>query len=177
MTGTASFRRAGLSVLACTLATAALAAADKNLAANGGFEEVANGVPAGWFTGCNDGGSVTWKCVTDQPKQGKYCLELKAKGEWAFAASPKVAVSRTKAYLLTGYVRVKSGTATIKIDYYKGDEFLGHSDAEHVTGAEWKQLKVSSELHNFPAATHVLVAAVTLGDTEAYFDQFELTTK
>ncbi len=149
----------------------------KNLVENGGFEDVREGLPAGWFTVCNDGGMVTHKAVAEGAKEGKYCLQVKFKGEWGVAGSPKVKIDRTKTYNLTGYAKVKEGSVTIKIDYYKGDEYLAHSESEHSTKGEWTQLKVGSELDDHKEATHILVAVVIHGDGEAYFDGFVLTAK
>ena len=154
-----------------------LAADDKNLASNGSFEEVAGGVPKGWFAVCSEGGTVTHRAVAEGAKEGKHCLHVTSKGEWAVAGSPKVALDRTKKYSLTGLARVKSGTASIKIDYYKGDEYLGHSESNETTKSEWTSLKADSELDSYQEATHVLVAGVIHGDGEAFFDGFVLTAK
>ena len=169
--------RAGLVALCLTWTAVALAADDKNLASNGNFEEVKDGVPTGWFSVCNEGGSVTHKAFAEGAKEGKYCLHVKSKGEWAVAGSPKVKLDRTKTYTLTGFARAKSGKVTIKIDYYKGDEYLGHSESDESTKGEWTPLKVASELDSYKEATHILVAAVTHGDSEAFFDGFVLTAK
>jgi hypothetical protein len=169
--------RTCLIALCAACAAVALAADDKNLANNGGFEDVKNGAPVGWFSVCNEGGSVTHKAVAESPKEGKHCLHVKSKGEWAVAGSPKVKLDRTKTYTLVGFARVKSGAASIKIDYYKGDEYLGHSEGEECTKGEWTELKVGSELDNHKDATHILVAAVMHGDGEAFFDGFVLTAK
>ncbi len=169
--------RAGLVVLCLSGAAVVLAADEKNLAPNGGFEEVKDGAPTGWFSVCIEGGTVTHKAVAEGAKEGKHCLQVKSKGEWAVAGSPKVKLDRTKTYTLTGFARVKSGTATIKIDYYKGDEYLGHSESEESSKDEWTSLKVASELDSYKEATHILVAGVTHGDSEAFFDGFVLTAK
>ena len=149
----------------------------KNLAANGGFEEIKNGAPVGWVSGCSEGGTVTHKAVAEGAKEGKYCLSMKSKAEWAVAFSPKVKIDRTKTYALTGFARVKAGKATIKIDYYNGDQYLGYSESEETTKDEWIALKAVSELDSYKEATHLLVAGVILGDGEALFDKFELTAK
>jgi hypothetical protein len=169
--------RAGLVALGLTLTAVTLAADDKNLASNGNFEEVKDGVPTGWFSVCIEGGEVTHKALAEGAKEGKYCLHVKSKGEWAVAGSPKVPLDRTKTYTLTGVARVKSGTVAIKIDYYKGDEYLGHSESDQITKSEWTSLKVASELDNYKEATHILVAGVIHGDGEAFFDGFVLTAK
>lgn len=167
-------------VLGCVVGlfgAAALAAEEKNLAPNGGFEEVKDGKPAEWFSVCNEGGTVTHKAVAEGAKEGKYCLHVKSTGEWAVAASSKIKIDPKKTYTLTGYARVKSGNATIKIDYYKGDEHLGYSESDETTKGEWTALKVASELDTYKEATHILVAGVTHGDSEAFFDGFVLTAK
>jgi hypothetical protein len=176
---TASIRSLAAALVAMGLAASALALAtqEKNLAVNGDFEKVKDDVPAEWFTTGNEGGTVTHKAVTDKPKEGKYCLQLKNKGEWAVAGSPKVKIDRSKTYTLTGFARAKSGTATIKIDYYKGDEYLAHTESEPQIKDEWVELKVESDLDAHKEATHILVAVVVLGDGEAYFDQLVLTAK
>jgi carbohydrate binding protein with CBM4/9 domain len=172
---------AGVVALGLAACAAALAADDKkdekNLAANGNFEEVKDGKPVGWFSVCNEGGTVTHKASTDKPKEGKYCLQVRSTGEWGVAGSPKVKIDRTKTYTLTGFARVKGGNATIKIDYFKGDEFLGYSESEQTTKNEWVALKAVSELDNYKEATHLLVAAVIHEDGEAFFDGLVLTAK
>lgn len=168
---------AGLVALCLAWVAVAPAADEKNLAPNGGFEEVKDGAPKGWFSVCSEGGTVTHKALAEGAKEGKSCLHLKNKGEWGVAGSPKVTLDRTNTYTLTGFARVKSGTATIKIDYYKGDEYLGHSESGEATKDEWTTLKAVSELDNYKEATHVLVAAVVHGDGEALFDGFVLTAK
>src|SRR5262245_29817758 len=167
----------GLAVLCLSGAAVVLAADDKNLVPNGNFEEVKDGMPTGWFSVCSEGGSVTHKALAEGAKEGKYCLHVKSKGEWAVAGSPKVPLDRTKTYTLTGFARVKSGKVTIKIDYYKGDEYLGHSESDESTKSEWTQLKAVSELDSYKEATHILVAGVIHGDGEAFFDGFVLTAK
>jgi Carbohydrate binding domain len=150
---------------------------EKNLAANGGFEDVKDGAPTGWSSVCSEGGTVTHKAVAEGAKDGKYCLSMKSKAEWAVAYSPKVKIDRTKTYTLTGFAKVKAGKATIKIDYYNGDEYLGNSESDVTANDAWTSLKAVSELDNFKEATHLLVAGVVHGDGEALFDKFELTAK
>jgi hypothetical protein len=120
---------------------------------------------------------VTHKALAEGAKEGKYCLHFTSKAEWAVAGSPKVLLDRTKTYTLTCFARVKSGKVTIKIDYYKGDEYLGHSESDESTKSEWTALKAVSELDSYKEATHILVAAVIHGDGEALFDGFVLTAK
>jgi hypothetical protein len=169
--------RAALVALCLTWAAGAPGADDKNLVPNGNFEDVKDGLPAGWFSVCSEGGSVTHKAVAEGAKEGKYCLHVKSKGEWAVAGSPKVTLDRTKTYTLTGFARAKSGTVTIKIDYYKDDELLGYSESDEATKNEWTSLKVASELDKYKEATHILIAGVIHDDGEALFDGFVLTAK
>src|SRR4029453_2663810 len=119
----------------------------------------------------------THKALAEGAKEGKYCLHVTSKGEWAVAGSPKVPLDRTKTYTLTAFARVKSGTVTIKIDYYKDDEHLGFSESDQTTKSEWTSLKVASELASYKEATHILVAGVIHDGGEAFFDGFQLTAK
>src|SRR5262245_65890580 len=112
--------RPGLVALCLTWTAVALAADDKNLAPNGNFEDVKDGVPTGWFSVCSEGGSVTHKALAEGAKEGKYCLHVTSKGEWAVAGSAKVALDRTKTYTLTGFARRQSGEARSQIDYAQG---------------------------------------------------------
>jgi len=176
-----AMRSLGIGLVAMSLTALALAAQDKkdekNLAVNGGFEEVKDAVPAGWSSVCAEGGTVTHKAVADGAKDGKYCLSMKSKAEWAVAYSTKIKIDRAKTYTLTGFVRVKAGNATIKIDYFNGDEMLGYTESDQSSKDEWTAFKVVSDFESHKEATHVLVAGVIHGDGEALFDKFELTMK
>jgi len=150
----------------------------KNLVVNGNMEEVADGKPAKWATVNSEGGKVELGSSTENPKEGKRCLQMKGSAEWAVAYSVKIPIDRKKTYMLTGYARAKSGTAYIKIDYFQGDKYLeGYTPSEEVTADNWTKLTVTSELDRHPEATHILVAAVAGGDFEAYFEEFVVTAK
>ncbi len=151
--------------------------AAKNLVTNGNMEAVADGKPAKWGTAVADGGKVDLTSSTGQPKEGKRCLLLKGNAEWAVAFSEKVPLDRKKTYTLTGFARAKSGTARIKIDYYRGDTYLGMTESDDVTADKWQQLKVVADPDQFPEATHVLACAVAVGEFEASFDDFVMTAK
>lgn len=176
---TSAMRSLGAGLVAMGLAATALAVAadEKNLAPNGGFEEVKDAMPAGWASVCSEGGTVTHKAVAEGAKDGKYCLSMKSKAEWAVAYSTKIKIDRAKTYTLTGFVRVKAGNATIKIDYFNGDEMLGFTESDQTSKDEWTAFKVVSDFESYKEATHVLVAGVIHGDGEALFDKFELTVK
>ena len=171
---------------AAILVLAAAASADdkpkadgtaKNLVANGNMEAVADGKPAKWGTAVADGGKVDLASSAERPKEGKRCLLLRGNAEWAVAYSEKVPLDRTKTYTLTGFARAKSGTARIKIDYYRGDTYLGMTESDDVTADRWQQLEVVAEPDQFPEATHILACAVAVGEFEASFDDFVMTAK
>jgi hypothetical protein len=149
----------------------------KNLVTNGNMEAAADGKPAKWGTAVADGGKVDLAASTSQPKEGKQCMLLKGNAEWAVAYSEKVALDRKKTYTLNGFARAKGGTARIKIDYYKGDMYLGMTESDDVTTDKWQDLKVVAKLDEFPEATHILACAVVVGEFEASFDDFVMTAK
>lgn len=150
----------------------------KNLVVNGNMEEVAGGKPAKWVAGSSDGGKVELFSSTDNPKEGKRCLQIKGNAEWAVAFTEKIPIDRKTTYTLTGYARAKSGTAYIKIDYYQGDKYLeGYTPSEEVSANTWTKLTVTSELDRHPEATHILAVAVASGEFDTYFDNFVVTAK
>jgi hypothetical protein len=152
--------------------------ATKNLVVNGNMEEVADGKPAKWVTGASEGGKVELRSNTENPKEGKRCLQMKGNADWAVAFSEKIPIERKKTYTLTGFTRAKSGTAYIKIDYYQGDKYLeGYTPSEEVSANTWTKLTVTSELDRHPEATHILAVAVASGDFDACFDDFVVTAK
>jgi hypothetical protein len=150
----------------------------KNLVVNGDMESVSDGKPTKWVAGCSEGGKVEMLSSVLSPKQGNRCLAMKGSAEWAVTYSDKVAVDRKKGYMLTGYARVKTGTAYIKIDYYEGDKYLEtYTSSDEVTGDKWTRLEVKAELEKHTSATHILAVAVASGEFEAWFDDFVLVAK
>lgn len=148
-----------------------------NLMDNGSMERIAGRHPFGYFVSKADGGQVTATYTSDDVKDGWYALRLQTNAEWAIAAHPRIRLEPGKLYSLSGYVRVKKGTAQIKLDYFKGDDYLGQTISNDANADEWQLRRVTAETEKFPGATHVAATAVGFGETEALFDELVLSIK
>jgi hypothetical protein len=148
-----------------------------NLLDNGSMERIAGRHPFSYFIGRAEGGKATASYVNDDVKDGWYALRLQSNAEWAIAAHPRTRLEAGKLYSLSGYVRVKKGTGQIKLDYFKGDDYLGQTTSNDATADEWQLRRVTAEPDKFPGATHISAAAVGFGETDALFDAFVLSIK
>ena len=155
----------------------ALPAASANLLANGNMECLLGEKVAGYWTSSNEGGKCEWTASADTPKEGQHCLHVKGSCEWTAADCDKIKREPSKTYTLTGWVRVKSGEAQIKINGLKGDQWLDHVLSDNVSGHDWQQLTVTLEPSSLPEATYISACVVGLGDVEADFDDLVLTAK
>ena len=151
----------------------------ENLLKNGGFEKAdKEGKPADWTLGVQ-GGAVTYKVVQDKPKEGKSCLRATGQAQFALLHA-KVPIDHKKTYKLTGFARAAKGGASLKIDYFKGDEVIGQTLGWYITAPEhdWQELGATSETASFPQATHIaatIVVAGAEGGGDAQVDFDELT--
>ncbi len=148
-----------------------------NLMDNGSMERIAGRHPFGYYVGRSDGGQATVTYTSDDVKDGWYALRLQSNAEWAIAAHPRVRIEPGKLYSLSGYLRVKKGTGQIKLDYFKGDDYLGQTMSNNATADEWELRRVTAETDKFPGATHLSATAVGFGETDALFDAMVLSTK
>jgi hypothetical protein len=55
--------------------------------------------------------------------------------------------------------------------------FVGKTSCDDVSTDEWQSRTVTSELHLFPSATHLVAAVQGEGDLEAWFDEISITAK
>jgi hypothetical protein len=148
-----------------------------NLLDNGSMERIAGRHPFGYYVGKKEGGQATVIYTSEDVKDGWYALRLQSNAEWAIAAHPRVRLEPGKLYSLSGYVRVKKGTGQLKLDYFKGDDYLGQSTSNDATADEWQVRRVTAEPDKFPGATHIAATAVGLGETDVLFDGLVLSTK
>lgn len=148
-----------------------------NLIDNGNMERIAGRHPFGYYVGKAEGGKATATYVNDDVKDGWYALRLQSNADWAIAAHPRVRLEQGKLYSLSGHVRVKKGTAQLKLDYFKGDDYLGQTFSNDATADEWQLRRVTAEPDKYPGATHIAATAVGLGETDALFDGLVLSTK
>jgi hypothetical protein len=143
----------------------------------GSIEDVAGDKPFGWSLVTSENAKYEAGVSDADAKDGWHSLRLAGNGEWCVASEGKHAIEKGKKYVLTGFARAKEGTAQIKIDYFKGDEYLGHTVSEDVAADQWQALKVISELDTYPQATHLSAAAVGVGKVDARYDALVLTAK
>lgn len=143
----------------------------------GSMEDVAGTLAFGYSLVTNEVGRYEVHSSAADPKEGWHSLHIKGSGEWAVSSEGKHAIDKGKKYVFSGMARAKRGTAQIKIDYFKADEYLGHTVSDDVMVDEWKAVKVVSELEQYAQATHLSAAAVGLGDVDARFDQFVLIAR
>jgi hypothetical protein len=126
------------------------------------------------------GGKVEISPEEKRPANGRYCLRMKANGDWATTSLYPVKYDAGKVYTLTGKVRVNSGRAGIRIDYYNDDKrtkLLGSSTMDVTESKDWQLLSVDTRDNNQNGATHITATAVCHGDAEAFFDQLVLIAK
>ena len=148
-----------------------------NLIDNGSMERIAGRRPFGYYISRAEGGKATVSYVSDDVKDGWYALRLQSNAEWAIAAHPRVRLEPNKLHVLSGHIRVKKGTGQLKLDYFKGDDYLGQTTSLDANADEWQERKVTAEPDKFPGATHIAATAVGFGETDALFDGLVLSTK
>ena len=166
--------------LSVTLVSAAIAhVEDDNLVTNPGFEMSKEGKLESWnISAYSEGGKGTLGISTDKPHGGKQCAVIKGNAEWATHISNRIAVKKDQTFELRGYVRVAKGAATIKFDYFKGDQWIGMTAADNTESTDWTELSTTSELSNHPEATHLTATLVgASGEYEACFDDIVIKLK
>lgn len=65
-------------------------------------------------------------------------LVLEGNGEWAVAMSPFSLPTSASQVYLQGMVRAEAGDGHLKIEYWRGREFVDHSFSEIVTDGHWQ---------------------------------------
>lgn len=147
-----------------------------NLLQNGDFEWVTAGQPKGF--------GLSWKprdapmvfaCSDQDPRNGWYCLHLAANVNYAVAYGPAVLAVPGRRYVLKGFGRTSKGACRLKLDYTREGTYLGQTVSPPISGMEWQEQTVRSEVERFPDANRIAAAAVIEGDAEAWFDDLVLT--
>ena len=148
-----------------------------NLLQNGDFEGVAAGQPRGFGMSQNPREApVVFACSDREPRSGWYCLQLAGNVNYAVAYGRAVRAVPGRRYVLKGFARTAKGACRIKFDYTRDGTYLGQTLSPPVSGMEWQEQTVRSEIDRFPEATRVAAAAVIeSGEVEAWFDDFVLT--
>ena len=110
---------------------------------------------------------------------GRAGLRLAKATEYAVYAHDPVELDRTMKYVLTGWVRCRTGRATIKIDFKQGDEWLGQQPADYAPAdGQWRELRVEVDPGLYPNATEIAAAVAIEGaDADADFDDLVLAAE
>jgi hypothetical protein len=151
----------------------------RNLIVHGGFEEADGSVPIGWTFRTADGGAVEFSSCAERPREGGRCLSLKGKGDWAgvFCDDP-IALEKDQDYVLSAWIRVKSGRASLTIDYFADHDHAGRQESKFVrsrNGADtWRKLTLGAGLNRFPGATHIKISIMAFGTLELWIDEARL---
>lgn len=148
-----------------------------NLIANGDMEDVAADRTAGLYVAAPDGSTPLCRFDEKIKKEGERSLYLETSGEWVSASFPSIAVEKGKTYVLTGSARARRGVGRVEIGYMQGGMYLGKTSSDEVTSDDWQSRTVTSELKQYPSATHIIAIATGEGDMAAWFDGFSMTSK
>jgi len=147
-----------------------------NLLQNGDFEWVAAGQPRLFGLSRKPReAAVVCACSDREPRTGWYSLQLSGNVNYAVAYGPGVTAVPGRRYVLKGFARSSRGDCRLKLDYVRDGVFLGQTVSPRISGMEWQELTVVSEVERYPEATRVAAAAVIEGDAEAWFDDLVLT--
>ena len=140
---------------------------------NGGFEDNLGRRPGGLWLAVADGGTCKAVVSHANPHAGAACLKIEGNAEWAVGSTPRIEIKPGKTFHFTGFVKALKGAAKIKIDFFKGEEYLGHNESESEAGSDWTELSVTGTGQDYPEATHVSASAlVSGGEVEGDFDSF-----
>jgi hypothetical protein len=146
-----------------------------NYAANGDMEDIAADRPAGYFVHAAEGGTAQCRTEEEKPHAGRRCLALEGKGEWAGAGAGWIEIGGKREFLGSGYVRVREGKSRLAILYFDADgKVLGWTGSEPVTGADWQEVKLKTELARYPQTVKIGLGAYVVGDGKADFDDLRL---
>lgn len=144
---------------------------------NGAVEMGAGNSPAMFFTAASEGSHPVLDWSEDQPHSGSRCIYLKGDGQWAVMVHFQVPYDKDKTYTASGWGRVASGAATVKVDYFQGEMWLGELQAAPLNEYRWKQASLTVDPQRFPEFDRIAVAVVLLGQGEAWFDDLMLEAK
>jgi hypothetical protein len=146
-----------------------------NYLANGDMEDIAADRPAGYLVIAAENGTAECRSQEAKPHSGKRCLSLKSEADWAMAVSVQIDRGSPQAFSLTGFVRVRSGKARLAIGYFDAQgKFIGRTESEAVTAADWQEVTVKTEFAKHPEAVKFNTAAGIEGKGAADFDDFRV---
>lgn len=164
--------------LAAWLCAAFVAGAPVELLPEGGFEGPLSdtGLPVGAGTFMAKDATIK-ATIVPGGRTGKALL-IEGEGAHAGVGLNRVPIQPGQQIALRGWVKVEGteGTrAIVKFDYTRDGTFLGQTVSPPISGMEWQEQTIRSEVERFPDATRIAAAAVIEGDAEAWLDDLVLT--
>lgn len=108
---------------------------------------------------------------TWQPSLEAGVWSLKGKGDWAGATCKRLPLAADKVYSAGARIKFRGpGAATVKVDYFRGDQWIGGTEAGPVKETEsWQQAAVVDRRAEYPGADTVAVSVVATVEGEASF--------
>lgn len=153
--------------------------ASENLLTDPSFENTPlTQLPNGWRAWLNDGPEFRCEVVAGG-HIGQQCLRISGKGTRGVVFANDLKVDRTKRYALKGWVKFegdKNARAIIKLNYFRGGEFLGVHDLVGASADQpgWHLFEKTDTLDAFPTADHFYAMCHVEGSGIGWFDDLEL---
>lgn len=150
-----------------------------NLIADPSFENTPlTQLPNGWRAWLNDGPEFRCEVVAGG-HIGQRCLRISGKGTRGVVFANDLKVDRTKRYALKGWAKFegdKNARAIIKLNYFRGGEFLGVHDLIGASADQpgWHLFEKTDTLDAFPTADHFYAMCHVEGSGTGWFDDLEL---
>jgi hypothetical protein len=154
------------------VAFVALPADQGNRLPNGGFETGTDGAADGWSEAhpADESPKVSWTAAAAHG--GLHGVNLKGAKTFHVLYAPSFPRDKAKVLTLSGWVRARSGGATLKFDFRNGDQWVGDQAGDSVPAdGQWHEVKVVLDTTKFPEATELCAAILADGpDADADFD-------
>jgi hypothetical protein len=110
------------------------------------------------------------------PYRGQNCLHIEGSGVWCVCTS-SVEVPSVATVTVQAYVRSRSGSGQIKIEYFAGGSNIGHNHTDVQPDEDWQLLKLRSDpiLQEQADVIRVSLAAVSdTGEISVDFDEVQM---
>lgn len=135
-------------------------------------------LPTGWRAWLNDGQEFRCEVVAGG-HTGERCLRISGKGTRGVVFANDLQADRSKRYALKGWAKFegdKDARAIIKLNYFRGGEFLGVHDLVGATADQpgWHLFEKTDALDAYPTADHFYAMCHVEGSGTGWFDDLEL---
>jgi|GEM_PF-3450940 len=153
--------------------------AAQNLLSDPSFENTPiTQLPTGWRAWLNDGQEFQCEVVAGG-HSGQRCLKISGKGTRGVVFANDLKADRSKRYALKGWAKFegdKDARAVIKLNYFRGGEFLGVHDLVGAMADQpgWQLFEKTDALDAYPTADHFYAMCKVEGSGTGWFDDLEL---